>query len=47
MMIKKSFKSAMEILNAREREIITARRLIENPLTLEDLSKKYQLAEKE
>ena len=34
----------MEILNEREREIITARRLIENPLTLEDLSKKYQIS---
>jgi len=41
---KELLKSAMEILNAREREIITARRLIENPLTLEDLSKKYQIS---
>ena len=41
---KELLKSAMEILNEREREIITARRLIENPLTLEDLSKKYQIS---
>ena len=32
---------AMDGLNAREREIITARRLKENPATLEDLSQKY------
>ena len=41
---KELLKSAMEILNEREREIITARRLIETPLTLEDLSKKYQIS---
>jgi RNA polymerase sigma-32 factor len=33
--------SAMDGLNAREREIITARRLSENPATLEDLSQRF------
>ena len=32
------------ILNTREREILTARRLSENTVTLEDLSKKYKLS---
>jgi len=32
---------AMEGLNARERDIITARRLEDNPATLEDLSQKF------
>ena len=36
--------SAMKILNDREKEIITARRLSENPVTLEDLSKKYKIS---
>ena len=35
---------AMKILNDREKEIITARRLSENPTTLEDLSKKYKIS---
>jgi RNA polymerase sigma-32 factor len=33
--------NAMDGLNAREREIITARRLKETPATLEDLSQQY------
>ena len=37
-------KSAMEILNEREKEIINARRLIENPETLDELSKKYKIS---
>ena len=32
------------ILNTREREILTARRLSENIATLEDLSKKYKVS---
>ena len=34
----------MEILNIREKEILTARRLSENVSTLEDLSKKYKIS---
>ena len=34
----------MKILNEREKEIITARRLSEKPETLEDLSKKYKIS---
>ncbi len=36
--------NAMKILNEREKEIINARRLAENPITLEDLSKKYKIS---
>jgi len=36
--------SSMKILNEREKEIITARRLNENPVTLEQLSKKYKIS---
>ncbi len=36
--------SAMKILNEREKEIIIARRLSEEPKTLEDLSKKYKIS---
>ena len=35
---------AMTVLNEREKEIITARRLSESPLTLEELSKKYKIS---
>ena len=35
---------AMKILNERETEIINARRLSENPKTLEELSKKYKIS---
>ena len=41
---KELLKSAMKILNDREKEIITARRLKEDPTTLEDLSKKYKIS---
>ena len=34
----------MKILNEREKYIITARRLSEEPKTLEDLSKKYKIS---
>ena len=40
---KELLKSAMNILNEREKEIITARRLSETPTTLEDLSKKNSI----
>jgi len=36
--------SSMHVLNAREKEILKARRLSEDPLTLEDLSKKYKIS---
>ena len=36
--------SAMKILNEREKEIINARRLSENPETLDELSKKYKIS---
>ena len=35
---------SMNILNLREREILTARRLSEETVTLEDLSKKYKIS---
>ena len=35
---------SMNILNQREREILTARRLSEDVATLEDLSKKYKIS---
>ena len=41
---KELLKDAMKILNNREKEIIEARRLSENPKTLEDLSKKYKIS---
>ncbi len=41
---KELLKSAMKILNEREKEIIIARRLAENPSTLENLSKKYKIS---
>ena len=34
----------MSILNQREKEILTARRLSDDVITLEDLSKKYKLS---
>ena len=37
-------KNAMNVLNEREKEIINARRLVEIPLTLEELSKKYKIS---
>jgi len=41
---KKLMDDSMDILNTREKEILTARRLSENTSTLEDLSKKYNLS---
>ena len=41
---KELLNSAMKILNEREKEIITARRLSEEPQTLEELSKKYKIS---
>ena len=41
---KELLHSAMKILNDREKEIIIARRLSEDPSTLEDLSKKYKIS---
>ena len=41
---KELLENAMQILNEREREIIEARRLSEEPKTLEDLSKKYKIS---
>ena len=41
---KELLKDAMKILNDREKKIIEARRLSENPKTLEDLSKKYNIS---
>ena len=44
---KELLNSAMKILNEREKEIITARRLSEDPITLEELSKNIKLVVKE
>jgi RNA polymerase sigma-32 factor len=41
---KELLNTAMKILNDREKEIITARRLSEDPKTLEELSKKYKIS---
>ena len=41
---KKLMDNSMSILNTREREILTARRLSEDIATLEDLSKKYKIS---
>ena len=41
---KELLNNSMKILNEREKEIITARRLNENPVTLEELSKKYKIS---
>ena len=41
---KDLLKDAMLTLNDREKEIIEARRLSENPKTLEELSKKYNIS---
>ena len=41
---KELLKDAMRILNEREKEIIVARRLSENPKTLDELSKKYNIS---
>ena len=41
---KKLMNESMSILNSREKEILTARRLSEEVVTLEDLSKKYRIS---
>ena len=41
---KELLDSAMQVLNDREKAIITARRLSEEPKTLEELSKKYNIS---
>ena len=41
---KKLMDESISILNQREKEILTARRLSEDPATLEDLSKKYKIS---
>ena len=41
---KKLMDNAMNILNTREKEILVARRLSENIITLEDLSVKYKIS---
>ncbi len=41
---KKLMDDSMDILNPREKDILTARRLSENIATLEDLSKKYNIS---
>ena len=41
---KKLMNNSMNILNPREKEILTAQRLSEDVITLEDLSKKYKLS---
>ena len=41
---KKLMDSSMNVLNQREKEILTARRLSENVTTLEDLSKKHKVS---
>ncbi len=41
---KELLNNAMKILNEREKEIITARRLAESPVTLDELSKKYGIS---
>ena len=41
---KKLMNESMDILNTREKEILTARRLTENTATLENLSKKYKIS---
>ena len=38
------FSKAFEVLNEREKEIIKLRKLSENPLKLEDLSKKFKIS---
>ncbi|PPR50740.1 MAG: RNA polymerase sigma factor RpoH [Alphaproteobacteria bacterium MarineAlpha5_Bin5] len=41
---KKIFKEALKILNNREKEIITLRKLVEKPIKLEELSKKFKIS---
>ena len=41
---KELLKNSMNILNDREKEILKARRLTDDPVTLDELSKKYKLS---
>ena len=41
---KDLLKDSIKILNDREKEILYARRLTDDPLTLENLSKKYKIS---
>ena len=41
---KQLMNDSMSILNPREKEILTARRLSDDVVTLEDLSKKYKIS---
>jgi RNA polymerase sigma-32 factor len=41
---KELLNDAIKVLNEREKEILTARRLTENPKTLDELSKKYKIS---
>ena len=41
---KKLMDQSMDILNKRDKEILSARRLSEDVATLEDLSKKYKVS---
>ncbi len=41
---KKLMENSMSVLNTREKEILTARKLSENSATLEELSKKYKVS---
>ena len=41
---KKLMKDSINILNQREKEILTARKLSEDVVTLDDLSKKYKIS---
>ena len=44
MTTKKNFLKVQWKFSMKEKEIITARRLTENPITLEDLSKKFKIS---
>ena len=44
MCIRDRLRDAMKILNEREKEILVARRLSENPQTLDKLSNKYKIS---
>ena len=41
---KELLDSAMKILNEREKEILYSRRIVDDPITLEDLSKKFNIS---
>ena len=42
--IKKIFEQALEVLNDREKEIISLRKLKDKPVKLEELSKKFNIS---